>query len=94
MKWQRARNVSGSPGFLFWVETGRPAVIEGINEFDQHDKVTHAPSYRTNLIGTDGEQLYAEATTVELMAFFAVDVPLVEIRGALVAQGFTEEGKR
>lgn len=93
MKWQRARNVSGSTGFLFWVETGRPALVDGVSEFDETHK-SSANAYRTNLLSADGSRLYADTETVELIAFFAAEVPIVDLRTELVAQGFTETGHR
>ena len=91
--WQRARNVGGAVGFVFWVEVGPPKDIEGANEFDPLE-VSDATAYRTNLLGLDGSQLYANAATVELTPEFTDAAPLVDLRSELVAQGFTETGIR
>lgn len=91
MKWQRARNVEGSVGFLFWVEAGSPKLMVGVDELEPHNELATI-AYRTNLLAGDGTQLCVDKASVELTAYFAVDVPLVDLRSELVAQGFTETG--
>lgn len=93
MKWQRARQIEGAVGFMFWVETGRPQVVQGVDEMDPHRKGT-TRAYPTNLLGANGSQMFVGADDVELIGMFAVVVPIVDLRQELVTQGFTETGHR